>query len=92
MVGIGVFQMKSKEPVGFYSGEKPPEAGELSDVGAWNKRHGIMWLVYGVLIVLSYIVGILVADSVWCLFLVGVIVPIPVMIWYHHQLIRKYKQ
>ena len=32
MLGIGVSQLKSKEPVGFYTGEKPPKAEQLSDV------------------------------------------------------------
>lgn len=35
MVGIGVFQFRSKKPVGFYSGEQPPGEDELSDVTAW---------------------------------------------------------
>ena len=42
MVGIGVLQRKSKTPVGFYTGEKPPAAQELSDVSSWNKKHGAM--------------------------------------------------
>lgn len=52
MVGIGIVQLKSKKPVGFYSGEKPPRPEELSDVEAWNKQHGMMWLIYGGIIML----------------------------------------
>ena len=29
MLGIGVVQLRSKKPVAFYSGEKPPKAEEL---------------------------------------------------------------
>lgn len=43
MIGLGVSQIKSKEPVGFYTGEKPPKREQLSDVEAWNKKHGLMW-------------------------------------------------
>ena len=39
MIGIGVSQLKSKEPVGFYTGEKPPKVDQLSDVNSWY------WLV-----------------------------------------------
>lgn len=94
MIGIGVFQLKSKKPVGFYSGEEPPKASELSDVDAWNKKHGSMWLIYGVIILLSYVVGMPLLDNIWCLIPMcgGVLVPVPVMIWYHRQLIRKYKR
>ncbi len=38
MFGIGIFQIKSKKPVAFYSGEKAPDKSDLSDVNAWNKK------------------------------------------------------
>ena len=41
MIGIGISQLRSKKPVAFYSGEKPPGEEELSDVKAWNQKHGI---------------------------------------------------
>lgn len=96
MFGIGISQYKSKKPVGFYSGEKPPLESELTDVNAWNKKHGKMWILYGVIIILSYVAGIpfVSQDSVWCVVPMcgGIIVPIPLMIWYHHKLIREYKR
>ncbi len=94
MVGIGISQFRSKEPVGFYTGEIPPKAEELTDVEAWNKKHGIMWLLYGIAIMLSVIVSMFLQDSLWCLvpFGAGVVLPIAVMIWYHHRLIRAYRK
>ena len=47
MIGIGISQLKSRNPVGFYTGEKPPKKEQLSDVNAWNRKHGTMWIVYG---------------------------------------------
>ena len=96
MLGIGISQYKSTKPVGFYSGEKPPLESELTDVNAWNKKHGKMWIWYGVIIIVSYLLGIpfLVMDSVWCILPIcgGCILPLPVMIWYHHKLIQEYKK
>ena len=96
MLGIGISQYRSKSPVGFYSGEKPPMESELTDVDAWNKKHGKMWIWYGVIIIISYLAGIpfLVIDSVWCILPMcgGIMVPLPFMIRYHHKLIRKYKK
>ena len=96
MLGIGISQYRSKKPVGFYSGEKPPLESELTDVGAWNKKHGKMWITYGVIIIVSYLLGVpfLIADSVWSVLpmCVGIMIPIPVMIRYHHKLIREYKR
>ena len=96
MFGLGISQYSSKKPVGFYSGEKPPMESELTDVNAWNKKHGKMWIWYGGIIIISYLLGIpfLMADSVWCVLPLcgGIIVPILLMIRYHHKLVRKYKK
>lgn len=96
MLGIGISQYRSTKPVGFYSGEKPPMESELTDVDAWNKKHGKMWIWYGVIIIVSYLLGVpfLMADSVWSVLpmCVGIMIPIPLMIRYHHKLIRKYRK
>lgn len=95
MIGIGILQLKSKTPAAFYSGEKPFEANELSDVAAWNKKHGMMWIIYGIIIMISYIGGTVIGlDSGWCVIPMagGLLAPVFVMIWYHHRLIRMYKR
>ena len=96
MLGIGISQYRSKNPVGFYSGEKPPKSSELSDVDMWNKKHGKMWIYYGIGVIFSYVLGIpfLITDSVWCLLPMcgGITLPLPLMICYHNKLIREYKK
>lgn len=54
LVVLGILQMKSKEPVGFWSGVKPPTGDKVSDVAAYNKKHGIMWVIYGAGIVPAF--------------------------------------
>lgn len=54
MISIGVSQLKSQEPVGFYSGEKPPNKDELTDVISWNKKHGTMWVLYGTISTINH--------------------------------------
>lgn len=97
LIGIGVSQLKSRTPVGFYSGEKPFSAEQLSDVVMWNKKHGNMWIIYGMIIILSgfsgtFLIGM---DAAWQMVLIpmvgGVVVPIIWMIEYHERMIRKYK-
>lgn len=94
MIGIGISNLRSKTPVGFYSGEKAPKEGELTNVHEWNRKHGIMWILYGVAILLSWGIGFVIGDSVWCLLPLcgGIILPVIVMVWYHHQLIRTYSK
>lgn len=93
MIGIGVSQLKSKKPVAFYSGEKAPDEEEISDVKTWNRKHGIMWVLYGIIIVISWLCSCMLGDSIVTLvpLLGGVIIPIGFMIWYHHRLTRKYR-
>ena len=93
MLIIGIFQMRSKKPVGFYAGEKGPDEIELTDVQAWNIKHGIMWVLYGITIVITSLIGISMIDSVWCTFplIGGVTLPVPIMAWYHHKLGAQYR-
>lgn len=93
MLIIGIFQMRSKKPVGFYAGEKGPDEKELTDVQAWNIKHGSMWLLYGISILVTSLIGVSMIDSIWCTvpFIGGVVLPVPFMIWYHHELIARYR-
>lgn len=54
MISIGVSQLKNQEPVGFYSGEKPPNKDELTHVISWNKKHGTMWVLYGIISTINH--------------------------------------
>ena len=94
MICIGIFQLKSTKPVGFYSGEKPPREDEITDIPAWNRRHGMMWLIYGIVIMVSWFLGFLIGDSILCVipYCAGIIIPVIIMIWYHHKLIRLYRK
>ena len=92
MIGTGISQFHSKEPVGFYTGEKPPLKEQLSDVNAWNKKHGIMWMIYGFCIAGSWICSAFIGDRLYTVIplMGGTLVPIVFMIIYHHNLVKKY--
>ena len=94
MTGIGISQLRSKKPVAFYSGEKPPGEEELSDVKAWNQNHGRMWVLYGLIILVSYGIGVIIGDTLWCVIPMcgGVVFPLPFMIMYHHKLVKLYRK
>jgi hypothetical protein len=94
MIGIGVSQLKSKVPVGFYTGEKAPDVEDIADVPAWNRKHGVMWIVYGAVILLSWVVGFLVDEGFWQGFalIAGVCLPLIFMIMYHSVLVKRYKK
>ena len=59
MLSIGIVQYRKKDPVGFYSGEKPPRPDELTDVTEWNHKHGMLWMGFGLSIFLGCLLGFL---------------------------------
>ena len=56
---LGFVQYRSKEPVGFWAGKKPPRKEEITDVGAYNRKHGLMWILYGLGLIVYHIFEIL---------------------------------
>ena len=92
-IAIGITQYKSKKPVGFYTGETPPKQDELTDVPAWNRAHGRMWIGYGIAIPVSFVLGLLLpADILSAILPCAVIaIGIPCLILGHRMLCSIYK-
>lgn len=86
-VCIGVGNLNSKTPVTFYTGEKPLKPEQVKDIAGWNRKHGIAWIVYGLVVALGYGCMWLIGDSLWSLipFVLSVLVPIPVMVICHEN-------
>ena len=92
MIIIGVSQIKSKEPVGFYTGEKPPKKEQLLNMEVWNKKHGYMWIVYGLAIIGSFAICSLVKTETIALIIPFCVIigAIPIMMLYHCHLKKRY--
>lgn len=54
---LGISQYRSKAPVGFWSGAKPPQKEQITDVEAYNRGHGLMWILYGAGFLLCFLIG-----------------------------------
>lgn len=89
LLSVGILQIKKEKPVGFFG---PPKKKEfLSDTKAWNRMHGIIWIVYGVTIIVSYTVCAFVGNIFSAVIFVGVSVgALPIMSLYHSHLEKKY--
>lgn len=48
MISIGISNVRSTAPVGFYTGIEPPSPDEITDIPAYNKKHGWLWIGYGI--------------------------------------------
>lgn len=94
LIILGIIQYRSKEPVGFWSGKEPPKREQITDVKAYNRKHGIMWIVYG-LGYFPWFVPDIIRDEEFTLlalvlFMIECIGGLFVMIAYHNKLNRKY--
>ena len=92
LIGIGIGQIKSKSPVGFYTHEQAPRKQNITDVEVWNKKHGRIWIGYGVALIGGHLLCFFIKDAIIAsVLLIGVtLVPLPIAMWYHAQLKKKY--
>lgn len=95
MIIIGVSQIIKKDvPVGFYNLIAPPKKDEITNLAEWNKKHGMIWIAYGVCIEAGFLMGCFMPnESLEMIFMIGgVIIPLPLMILRHHMLEKEYKR
>ena len=54
--GIGIYAIRRKKPMWFWSGSTVKEY-EISDIPAYNKANGIMWIGFSMIFWISAILG-----------------------------------
>lgn len=94
MIIIGLCQMRKKEePVGFYNVIDPPKKEEISDIIQWNKKHGTIWIAYGICIELGFWIGYVMPVGVleMVFMMGGIVFPLPFMCLRHHKLEKEYR-
>lgn len=91
MIVIGIVQLRNKNPTGFYTGEKPPKPEEITNVKAWNHKHGMMWIIYGISLFISYFIGIWFNEMICSISMIAVSVGgVIIMCIYHSKLQTHY--
>lgn len=92
MIGIGISMIVGKEPTGFYTGEKAHTKDEIKDVKKWNLIHGLMFVIYGALVILMAIIMIFISENALSviIYFAVYLLPLPVMILIHSYLEKNY--
>ena len=57
LTGLGIFAWKRQKPMWFWSGSSVRE-DEISDIPAYNRENGIMWIVYSLTFWVSTFMGL----------------------------------
>ena len=88
--GLGIFAWKRKKPMWFWSGSTV-EDWEITDIPAYNRANGIMWLCYSAVFWVSALLGILQLEVAGTVLAVGCLGGIPVLVIAYKRICKKYK-
>ena len=88
--GLGIFAWKRKKPMWFWSGSTV-EDWEITDIPAYNRANGIMWLCYSAVFWVSAFLGILNLSIAGPVLAVGCLGGIPVLVIAYSKICKKYK-
>ncbi len=89
--GIGIFAWTRKKPMWFWSGSSVNE-NEISDVPAYNRANGIMWICYSLIFWTAAVLGIFKTGVAGILTGLGAVVGAVVLIVVYKQIYKKYRR
>ena len=87
--GLGVFAWKRKQPMWFWAGSTVREK-DISDIPAYNKANGVMWIAYSAVFWLSTLIGISHIDAAGAVLAAGCLGGIPCLILSYKRIYGKY--
>ena len=87
--GLGIFAWKRKKPMWFWSGAEVSEK-EISDIPAYNRANGIMWIVFSCVFWVSAILGFRYPGTAEIILAVGCVGGIPILIVVYRRIYARY--
>ena len=88
--GIGIYAWKRKKPMWFWSGTTVSEE-EISDVPAYNRANGIMWIAFSCVFWISAVCGLMQIKTGGIILIAGCLLGIPALIFVYGRIYNKYK-
>ena len=89
--GIGLYAIKREKPMWFWSGSTVSET-EITDVKAYNRENGIMWICYSLVMWASTIMGVLNMAVAGLVLLIGSLAGLPILAVTYNRIYKKYKK
>ena len=89
--GIGIYAWKRKKPMWFWSGSTVKES-EISDIAAYNKANGIMWIGFSVMMWVSTVLGAINSKIGGIILITGCIIGVPILPIVYGKIYRKYRK
>ena len=89
--GIGIYAWRRMKPMWFWSGSSVREE-EITNVKAYNRENGIMWICYSAVFWISTIMGIRSVSIAGIVLAVGCLGGLPLLVIAYNRIYRKYKR
>ena len=89
--GVGIFAWTRKKPMWFWSGSTVKES-EITDVPAYNRANGIMWICFSLIYWVAAVLGIFNVKIVGVILGVGTIAGIVALIFVYKAIYNKYRR
>ena len=90
ITGIGVYAWKREKPMWFWSGTTVSEE-EITDVRAYNRANGIMWIAFSAVFWLSAVLGFMQIKAAPVIMLAGCFAGIPALVIAYGLIYKKYR-
>lgn len=90
-MGIGVFAFRLEKPMWFWAGSTV-DPDTITDVKAYNKANGWMWMGYSLWYWLSALVHPFYPPAAIALLVLGSTLGIGLLLWIYHRIEKKYKK
>lgn len=90
ITGIGIYAWNRKRPMWFWSGTTVKEQ-EISDIPAYNRANGIMWIAYSAVFWISAFIGVFEPGAAGVTLMIGCLGGIPVLIIVYKRIYEKYR-
>ncbi len=88
--GLGIYAWNRKKPMWFWSGSTIKE-NEISDIPAYNRANGIMWLCYSAVFWITAAMGLFQMDAAGVVLAIGTLGGIPILVFTYRKIYRKYQ-
>ena len=88
---LGIYAWKRKKPMWFWSGSAVKEE-EISDIPAYNRANGIMWIGFSVIMWAAAILGAFSMECAGIVLVAGCVLCLPGLPLIYNRIYKKYKK
>ena len=88
--GLGIYAFRRKKPMWFWSGSTVKEE-EISNIPAYNRANGIMWIVFSLFFWSSTVLGFVSLKIAALVMIIGCVLCVPGLPLAYNAIYKKYR-